>query len=364
MTHSCPKCGKDQTKTQPFVKGFCAQCYFEQHPLIVLRRPPEAKVCPRCNAYYTSGRWIHQGSVSDADHVYNMVCDILDPLFDPSEPATFEVKLADAQGIPLSKTKKVDVDVTATIQTLNYREKQQLTLPLTPVLCGQCKQTAGGYFEATIQIRTASGKLSAAQGNQIAEFITDRLNDQDLPKSTVKFAEKRGGFDIKCISGRFCRSLAKNLATHFGLLLKVSSKVAGRTRNGKTLTRETYALRFPPFEIRDVIEYMQQPFMITGLRNGRYTLTNLKSGQKQNLSPKELAEIDAQSLNDEIHSYQVISLVDDVYQLMSQSDFTIYDYPDTSKALEVGSMVSAIAWEDSLVLLPDVEINEPPSHLQ
>jgi nonsense-mediated mRNA decay protein 3 len=353
MTRSCPKCGKDPTKDHPFVKGFCTQCYFEQYPLIVLRRPPEAKVCPRCNAYYTSGRWVHQGSVPDTDHVYNMVCDLLDPLFDPSEPATFEVELADPPTVPLSKAKHVDVTVTATIPTLHFQENQQLTVPITLVLCDQCKQTAGGYFEATIQVRTASGKLSPTQENEILEYITHRLDEQDLPKSAVKFTEKRVGFDIKCISGRFCRSLAKNLATHFGLQLKVSSKVAGRTRDGKPLTRETYALRFPPFEIQDVIAYMQQPFMITGLHNGRYTLTNLKSGQKQSLNPKELAEIDAQFLNDQIQSYQVISLEGDVYQLMSQIDYTIYDYPQSSKTLQIGSMVSAIEWEKHLVLLPN-----------
>ena len=69
MTRQCPKCGKPASKSKPFINGFCTACYFEQHPLIVLRREPEAKICPRCQAYYASGRWVHQTTEPDEKHL-------------------------------------------------------------------------------------------------------------------------------------------------------------------------------------------------------------------------------------------------------------------------------------------------------
>jgi nonsense-mediated mRNA decay protein 3 len=337
------------------VKGFCAACYFKQHPLIVLRRTPEAQVCPRCKAYYSSGRWIQQKDTSKADHLYSMVCDLLDPLFAPSEPATFEVELADHPPKNLAKAKTITVNVTAMIHSLRYQETGTVTIPVNPVLCTQCRQMAGGYFEAIIQVRTSAGRLTPEQAESIFAQLTQRLEDQDIPSSVLKIKETRGGFDVKCTSGHICKRLAKNLANTFGLVLGISSKVAGRTREGKTLRRDTYVLRFPPFQVGDVFIFKDQPHTISSLRNGRYTLTNLVSQSRLKLSPKDLMEIDAIALTDELHTFQVISEVDGVYQLMDQKDFTIYDLPNPGVDLTQGSMVTALEWENRLVLLPEHE---------
>ena len=91
--------------------------------------------------------------------------------------------------------------------------------------------------------------------------------------------------------------------------------------------------------------------MISGLRNGRYILRSLESDHRETLSPKELSEIEADFLNDEIQTFQVISVEGDVVQLMSQEDYAMYDLPRPEKELTIGSMVSAIEWKNRLVLL-------------
>lgn len=355
MTRHCPKCGQEPSQIKPFIEGFCANCYFERQPLIVLRHPPQAKICPRCQAYYHRGKWIRQGEKTQPDHLYNMACDLLDPLFSPSQPAAFEVQLLEPTPGDSAKVKVVQVEITAKADEYPHEEQQVLTIPVTSTLCSQCKQTAGGYFEATLQIRSFSGKLDPDQGDQIVTYLNQRLIDNDAPASSLKFQETRGGFDAKCTSGRLCRSLAKNLAEQFGLIATISSKVAGRTRDGKTLRRDTYLLRFPPYQVQDVIAYKQQPFVITGLRNGRYTLTNPVSEQRETLSPKELGEIDAELLNDEVEIYQVISKEGEVYQLMSQADYSLFDLPRPPRELQVGAMVRAIEWKNQLVILPEIE---------
>lgn len=355
MTRHCPKCGQEPSKTKPFIEGFCANCYFERQPLIVLRHPPQAKICPRCQAYYHRGKWIRQGDKTQPDHLYNMVCDLLDPLFSPSQPAAFEVQLLEPPLGDSTKIKAVQVEIIAKADEYPHEEQQALTIPVTPTLCNQCKQTAGGYFEAVLQIRSSSGKLDPDQGDQIVAYLNQRLIESDAPSSSLKFQETRGGFNAKCTSGRLCRSLAKNLAEQFGLIATTSSKVAGRTRDGKTLRRDTYLLRFPPYQVQDVIAYKQQPFVITGLRNGRYTLTNPVTEQRETLSPKDLAEIDGELLNDEVETYQVISKEGEAYQLMSQADYSIFDLPQSTQELQVGTMVRAIEWNNQLVILPEIE---------
>lgn len=355
MTRHCPKCGQEPSKTEPFIEGFCVNCYFERQPLIVLRNPPQAKICPRCQAYYHRGKWIRQGAKTQTDHLYNMVCDLLDPLFLPSQPAAFEVQLLEPPLGDSAKIKEVQVEITAKADEYSHEERQTLTIPVVPTLCNQCKQTAGGYFEAVLQIRSSSGKLDPAQADQIVAYLNQRLIESDVPRSSLKFQETRGGFNAKCTSGRLCRSLAKNLAEQFGLIATTSSKVAGRTRDGKTLRRDTYLLRFPPYQVQDVIAYKQQPFVITGLRKGRYSLTNPVTEQRETLSPKELAEIDAELLNDEVETYQVISKEGEMYQLMSQGDYSIFDLPQSTQELHVGTMVRAIEWNNQLVILPEIE---------
>ncbi len=353
MTQQCPKCGEEPTPTKPFVDNFCFRCYFEQHPLIVLRRPPEAKICSRCFAYYSKGQWVQKGSDPRAAHLHKLVCDILDPLLSPSTPASFEVTLLDVPSGALSNLKEIPVEILAKAESYPYEETQTLLIPVASTLCNQCQKAAGGYFEATLQIRTTSGKLTASQEEAIVAYLTQRLANSDIPPSSLKYTDTRGGFDAKCTSGRLCRSLAKELAEHFGLSLGVSSKVAGRARDGKTLRRETYILRFPPFQVHELISIDEHAHQITGLRNGRYILINLESGTRQSLSPKELGELDAESLDYLIERFQVISVEDDVYQLMSQSDYTLYDFPSPQRQLKLGSIVSAIKWKTRLILLPD-----------
>ena len=355
MTRQCPKCGKPASKSKPFIDGFCTACYFEQHPLIILRREPEAKICPRCQAFYASGRWIHQTTQPDEEHLFDMVCSLLDPLFAPSQPASFDVQLQEPPAEAPAKAKKLQVVVSAQAEEFSFKEQKVVTIPIIPTLCNQCRQAAGGYFEAVVQIRSSAGKLSEAQADQIAGFISTRLVDADLPSSSVKMAETRGGFDIKCMTGRLGRTLAKDLAETFGLTQKISSKVVGRTREGKNLRRDTYSLRFPLYQVGDVIIFKDSPFRITGLRNGRYILTNLAAEHRETLSPKDLSELDAVFLNDEIQTFQVISVEGDVVQLMNQEDYSMYDLPRPERELPIGSMVSAIVWDNRLVLLPKKE---------
>jgi nonsense-mediated mRNA decay protein 3 len=352
MTRQCPKCGKAPTKTQPFVEGFCTACYFEQNPLIVLRKSPEATICSRCQAYYVGGQWVHLTNQTLEDHLFELICSLLDPLFSPSQPASFEIQLQDLPEGPIAKAKELHVDVTARAKDHDYTEHKVVTIPITTTLCSQCRQSAGGYFEAVLQIRTTSGKITPEQIDQMVDFINQRLLDQNLPAASLKLSETRGGFDIKCMTSRLGRTLAKDLAEHFGLLHKVSSKVVGRTREGKNLRRDTYSLRFPLYQVGDVISYKEGPFMITGLRNGRYILTNLESPHRETLSPKELSEIDTELLNDKIHTLQVISVETDLVQLMDQENYTMYDIPRPETPLAVGTMVSAIEWKDHMVLLP------------
>jgi NMD protein affecting ribosome stability and mRNA decay len=352
MTRQCPICGKTPTETTPFVEGFCTTCFFHQHPLISLRRPPEAKICSRCQAYYTRGQWIHPANQTKAAYLVDLVCSLLDPLFSPSRPASFEVQLHNVPDGPLDKAKEIQVEVTAHADDYQYTEQKVVTVPVVATLCDHCRQSAGGYFEAVLQIRSSTGKLAPTQLDQIVEFVNTRLQDQNLSPSALKFSETRGGFDIKCISGRRCRILAKELSVQFGLTQKVSSKVVGRTRDGKNLRRDTYSLRFPLYQVGDVLTYKESPFLITGLRGGRYVLLNLESEHRETLSPKELSEIDADFLNDEIQTFQVISVEGDIIQLMSQADYTMYDFPRPDRKLPIGTIISAIEWNHRLVLLP------------
>ncbi|MFX1319949.1 MAG: NMD3-related protein [Promethearchaeota archaeon] len=351
MTRQCPKCGKAQTNAHPFVEGFCTTCYFEQYPLIALRRSPEARICPRCYAYFLKGQWVHQTDQTDEEHFQELIHALLDSLFTPSQPASFEVHLHELPDGPLSKVKELPVEIVAHADDYTYTEQKDIAIPVVIALCNQCQQTAGGYFEAVLQIRSAAGKIAPEQIDQIVEFVNQRLVALNLPSSTLKLSETRGGFDIKCTSGRVCRIFAKSLAEQFGLIQKVSTKVVGRTREGKNLQRDTYSLRFPLIQVGDVIAYKENPFLVTGLRNGRYILINVESSHRENLSPKELSEIDAEFLNDEIQTFQVISVEGDVVQLMSQEDYLMYDIPRPDREMAIGSMVSAIEWKNRLILI-------------
>ena len=158
--------------------------------------------------------------------------------------------------------------------------------------------------------------------------------------------EAQGGFDIKFISGHVARRLAKELATRFGLILGVSSKVAGRSRDGGTLRSESYVLRFPLLQVGDVFVQHEAPCVIVNVHNGRYVLVDLESGRRTAVTPKELAGFEVSTLSDQIHEYQVISQTPEFIQLMSQTDYAVYDLPKPPFAVKVGAVLRAVTWKN------------------
>ncbi len=349
MPRSCPKCGRGPSELLLFVEGFCVDCYFDQYPLVTFRRPPQAIMCPRCDAYRLSGRWVSCDDTPFNEHLYNMVCSLLDPIFAPRTPASYEVEILDDPERPATRMKRICVRVVANAEQFTFQQETVVTVPITSLLCEQCKRISGGYFEALLQIRASTGKLPSHQEKIVLSFIDERLTAS--AQSQTKIIPVRGGVDVKFLSSRFCRSLAKALAAQFGLLIGVSSKVTGRTRTGKTQSRESFVVRFPPFKVGDVIAHDNQIFRITGIHNGRYTLIDLESEQRRVFSPKGLVSIEWELLNDRIQNFMIISIGRDTLQLMSQQDYTIYDLPLPPFQVKVGDTLSVVKWNDRLRIL-------------
>ncbi len=308
-------------------------------------------MCPRCDSYRVSGRWVSCDDTPIDEHLFNMVCDLLDPLFTPKVTSTYEVQILDEIERPATRMKKINVKVIANAEQFSFQQEEVVTVPITPILCEQCKRVSGGYYEALLQVRASTGKLSKHQEEVVLSFIYERLTALSQSPTALKITPIRGGIDIKFISSRLCRSLAKALATQFGLLLSVSSKVTGRTRTGKTQSRESFALRFPPFQVGDVISHDNQIYRISGIHNGRYTLINLESEQRRVFSPKELVSIDWELLNDQVQGFIIISIEQDTIQLMSQQDYAIYDLPLPPFQVKVGDTLSAVKIRDYLRIL-------------
>ena len=288
------------------------------------------------------------------EHVYHMVCSLLDQILAPSRPASYEVQVMEVPEGPIAKAKRIHVDVTAEAQDYPYRETRTLTLPISPVLCDRCKRASGGYFEAILQVRTSKGGLTSKQREKVIAFIRDNLASRpDRPEPKV--TPVQGGIDVKFSSSRVCRQIAKEMATKFGLILGVSTKVVGRARTGEVRRRESYLVRFPPFQVGDVLAIEGRVYAVTTFHHGRYVLLDLASGQRRTYTPKEIASLEAEQLTDQVHEYLVISATPNLLQLMSQRDYTIYDLPPPPFPLAVGSTIRAVAWRNKLHLLPSAD---------
>jgi nonsense-mediated mRNA decay protein 3 len=290
-----------------------------------------------------------------------MVCDLLDPLFDPKQPATYEVHVINAPEGAITRAKKLCVEVTSRAKECAYEERRVLELPITPTLCDQCRRSSGGYFEALLQIRATGAKLAVHQQNKILAFLDQRLAAMPTQTEPVKILKEQGGIDIKFMSGHLARRLAKELATKFGLVLGVSSKVAGRSRDGGTLKRESYLLRFPYLQVGDVFAKQDTLYAIVSLHNGRYVLADLESGRRAAVSPKELAAFEAPTLNDQVQEYLVISETPEFVQLMSQTDYSVYDLPKPPFPITVGTTIRAVTWKNRPLPIPERELQSTPS---
>ena len=229
----CPKCGATD---KPLVKGFCLDCFLEDHPNLLLL-PAEIKVetCKKCGKIRVKGKFVEQSEE-------NLISLVLSQLkMDEIEGPQITVEL-----LPLDDGKTLaKVFVEGRIDGAEVELEKETMLLAQTVLCDPCMRVSSQYHEGILQIR-GDRKTPKQKFDELLVQVNSILAAEEKKDALAKIVEihpQKTGVDVWIGSKHATRLVAEKLAKEFGTKPVVSTKLLGQDKQGKEKHRFTYLVR-------------------------------------------------------------------------------------------------------------------------
>lgn len=206
----CPKCGARSSKKK-FIDAFCEDCYEFKFKL---PKPSDVRmtICKRCDKVLFKGEWLKFNPSKVAEAIQHKC-----------RGAFENVEYDDSKGI-LRFCFKLDSGERCLER--DFRPETNYGL------CPDCSRMSGGYFEAIVQLRGDN----PPRLKQFADSLEKRLKEKTF---VSKVDEKKEGLDLYIGS-------SKAVIDDFnkrGIPCKMSSKIFGKDKEGRTLYRTTFLVR-------------------------------------------------------------------------------------------------------------------------
>ncbi len=166
--------------------------------------------------------------------------------------------------------------------------------------CTSCSRQAGGYYEATLQLRTPREAVLAAAVTRVNAAL-----EEGAPQFfATEDGPVRGGYDFQLSSTDRARALARALLLVMGGEVKETSSLVGR-REGRDVLRHTFGVRLPPVLADDVVLHDSAAWRVAAIEQRRARL-RCASETRPDWKPK-LSGLEAARRLGEEREVQVVS---------------------------------------------------------
>jgi len=232
MKRFCPKCGSEQ---EPFVRGFCINCYSADHPLVELPLVLELAHCPRCNRVRYRDKWLSQSPVGIGEILLAKAR--IKELASPH----FAVELEPLPDV----TSHALVTITGTIDATPISIQKLLLVKPISGICDNCMKLASYYHEAIVQLRFPRD-LEPEEIKDYQAFVKNilvNMRDQDSLAGVIDQFPVQKGIDFLIGSKHAGKKVSESLARKVHGKITRSFKLIGVNQSGKDKKRYTFCVR-------------------------------------------------------------------------------------------------------------------------
>jgi nonsense-mediated mRNA decay protein 3 len=275
----CPYCGR---LVDRLIEGMCEDCYFERHPLVVLREKSALK-CKYCGALFIRGKWV-RGKTS----------------------AELFTKFLSEKGEVKGVIEKVEVEENeeGMIGKITVRgSPHELIEPRVATyevaveyvydICVFCREVLSKKEAAVVQIRSTPWPLDELTKKKILSIVEQEI---------LKLKEKRAGFisDIKQLKNGFdIYTTSANLARHLAYVIHnqlpshviESAKLVGM-KDGRKIYFMTYSVRILTCKPGDIVKTKDGEMQIVNINNKYVSLQDINTKKYVKLTISELLSND------------------------------------------------------------------------
>ncbi|MFH1229426.1 MAG: NMD3-related protein [Candidatus Aenigmatarchaeota archaeon] len=199
----CFVCGK---KNEKLIEGYCEDCYNDKFKLVKIPKDLKIFQCSKCNNIKQNTGWT---DIKVEDFIKSKL-----KINGKDVNITIKGNKIFVSGI-LEHSKKIKEEV------------HEVSFKPTKIICSECSNRLGGYYETVLQLR----------GN-VTKTILNFLDDEIKEKSYYSVKAVRNGYDLYVGDKNVARSLAAYLSKKYKF--KISKSYRLHTRKEGVDVYKTY----------------------------------------------------------------------------------------------------------------------------
>lgn len=228
----CPKCGTTEGK---FFKGFCQNCFLEDHKIVELPEKIEISHCKKCGKVLAKGKWLAQSEQAVKEIILSNLK--LEQLVETK----IEIKLEQLEhGLT-----KVLVSIFAKLADEPACFEATTMLVSKEITCTACSLLGANYYEAVLQLRFKEKPQDESAQKMIEEIerLVGEMSKRDSLSKVTGIERAYGGYNIELGSKRAAKKIVAFFENKYNAEIKSSSTLAGVNASGKPKNRHTFLIR-------------------------------------------------------------------------------------------------------------------------
>lgn len=313
----CVECGNEGETFD----GLCAECYLSKREFVRLPQMVDIPVCSECFGVRLRKKWLDALDLEDAVRIF-----IEDAVWIDDNAKDIEVRFELTKEDP--RNYNADVVVNFRVHTIDAHKQSSVKIRLKKETCQRCGRRAGHYYEAIIQIRGAGKGTRRSLIDDARYAVLNRVEHIGRKNRDVfisKDEDTHGGYDLYMSSSSAAKMIVRELAQDFGAETKTSVSIAG-SRDGADLKRVTYLVRFPEYEVGDILITKDSAFLLKSINENTLSLMDLRDWRESSLSVNRMPEFEVLKAVENVQEATVVA--------PGENELQIID-PDTMKAVEI-----------------------------
>ena len=339
----CVKCGKEGRGT---INGLCVDCFLDGREMVALPQYIDLERCTNCEEFLIGGSWMEMELYKAAEETVIAGMAVIR-----------EADVTDV-GINFEKLDERNFLMTAEVytNTKGYAsvDTASTTVRLKNTVCRRCSRQLGNYYESTLQIRGGSRDLDDDMRDEIVRRVRNDVegaskNNRQL--FITKVEEVAGGVDILLSSISAGRTLARDIADRYGGEYKESSKLVGKTDDGRDMYRLTYLVRLPDYSVGDIVRSGGILYKLTWIGKNGGKLTDLRNFRETTIKRSDLVSVRVEKTEDDLREVTVVSVSKGEIQILHPTNYSTVDIRVPEDAV-IGETVRVAVTDEEIFFIP------------
>ncbi|MDI6702666.1 60S ribosomal export protein NMD3 [Methanothermobacter wolfeii] len=346
----CVRCGRSDSE---LFKGLCRDCFLEEYSILSIPERIDVNICSHCHSKLVSGRWLDEG-LPEEEIIYRALEDNIswEP---PVEDPEIELEITQRRG----SIYRCHVEVDAEVLGRKMHQEYWTEVRLINTVCPSCSKQSSGYYEAVIQLRADSRRLSKSEvetADRIVKRTLSRLSKRDRLAYLPRRVEVKEGVDYYIGSHRSARKVTGALKEEMGGISMESPRLMGQDKStGRGLYRTWISLRLAEFRKGDFISHRGQKGAVLGFKASGVNVRDLETGEIRTILWGEYDNIEVIARAGDVKRTTVTSRSPTMIQVLHPETFEPVDLEVDSRTskLEIGEEVPVIEIKRRLYIIED-----------